>query len=262
MRAMVVFAFMYIMYVDESGDSGLGGSPTRFFGLSGITVHESRWRDFLDHLVTFRRTLKAVHGLPMRTEIHASEYVRSPPVDGMAKHVRLAILRQHLDELAKLDYISITSVVIDKLGKPAGYDVFLAAWQALFQRFENTIKYGNFPGAHRSDMGMIVVDNTDGRRLQSLVRRMAVHNPIPNMAVHGPGHRNMPVVRIVEDPFNKDSTDSYFVQAADVCVYFLQQKFAPCSYVKRKGGQNYYDRLDPALNKRASQIHPQGIVKL
>lgn len=33
---------MYLMYVDESGDSGLLGSPTRYFVVSGIVLHELR----------------------------------------------------------------------------------------------------------------------------------------------------------------------------------------------------------------------------
>ena len=253
-------AAMYIMYVDESGDSGLAGSPTRYFSLTGITVHESRWRDFHNQLVAFRRTLKAVHGLPVRTEVHASAYIRSAPTLDMQKHVRLAILRQYLDELAKMDFISITSVVIDKQGKPATYDVFTSAWQALFQRFENTIGYGNFPGRHRGDRGMVFVDNTDGRKLQSLVRRMAVYNPIPNQ--HGGGFRDIPIVRIVEDPHLKDSSQSYFIQSADVCAYFLQQRFSPCSYVKKNGARNYYSRLRPVLNLRASLTNDLGIVQL
>ena len=42
---------MYLMYVDESGDTGLVNSPTAYFVLSGIIVHESNWRQFLNHLV-------------------------------------------------------------------------------------------------------------------------------------------------------------------------------------------------------------------
>lgn len=251
---------MYLMYVDESGDSGLQNSPTRYFALSGLTVHESRWRDLLAHLVAFRRTMKAVHGLPVRTEIHASEYVRSPPIPGMQKHVRLAIMRQFLDELAKLNYISFTHVVVDKHGKPAHYDVFEHAWQALFQRFDNTIGYGNFPGGHKSDKGMIISDNTDGKRLTRLVRKMAVHNPIPSM--QGGLPRNIPMLRVIEDPHSKDSVDSYFIQACDVAAYFLQQKYAPCSYVHRKGAHNYFNRLQPVLNRRASYANGFGIVLL
>lgn len=251
---------MYLMYVDESGDTGIANSPTRYFVLSGLTVHESRWRDLLDHLIAFRRTLKLAHGLPVRTEIHASEYIRSPPITGMQKHVRLAILRQFADELAKANYVRFTHVVVDKLGKPTGYDVFEQAWQLLFQRFENTINFGNFPGAHRADKRMVITDNTDGRKLTRLMRRLAVHNVVPGMGGLAP--RNLPMVRIIEDPHHKNSAESYFIQACDTAAYLLQQKFSPSAYFKRKGAQHYFNRLQPILNTHASRANGFGIVQI
>lgn len=251
---------MYIMYVDESGDTGLVGSPTRYFALTGITVHESRWRDFHAALVGFRQNMRAAHGLPVRTEIHASEYIRRPPVPNLSRHSRLAILRNYLDELAKMHFVSVTGVIVDKQGKLAPYDVFDSAWRTLFQRFENTISYGNFPGGHRNDKGLLIVDNTDGRKLTSLVRKMSVYNPIPSR--FGGVPRNIPIVSIVEDPYPKDSSRSYFIQSADVCAYFLHQKFNPCSFVKKSGATHYYNRLDPVLNKRASTANGLGMVLL
>src|SRR5690348_12522740 len=105
----------------------------------------------------------------------------------MEHYVRLAILRNFIDELAKMDFISVTNVIVVKAGKPPDYDVFTTAWQALFQRFENTLSYGNFPGAHRNDFGVILTDATNGGKLQAMVRRMSVHNPVPNMGWAGPG---------------------------------------------------------------------------
>lgn len=251
---------MYIMYVDDTGDPGLKGSPTRYFGLSSITVHESRWRDFMNSLLAFRKTMRDVHGLPLRTEIHASEYIRHPPVPGMQKHTRLAILRQTLDELAKIDYISVTSVLIDKQGKPDGFNPFETAWKALFQRFENTIGYGNFPGGFKSDNGIVIADNTNGESLRRLVRKMAVHNPVPNR--YGTGYRNLPIVRIIEDPHMKNSMDSYPIQICDVVSFFLHQHYNPNSYIKKNGARNYYLRLYSILNKRASMENASGVVKL
>ncbi len=248
------------MYVDESGDSGLIGSPTRYFALSGITVHESRWRDLLDHLVAFRRTMKAVYGLPLKAEIHASEYIRHPPVPNIQKHQRLAILRNYLDELAKLDYIRVTNVVVDKNGKSTPYDVFDTAWRTLFQRFENTVKFGNFPGHFKSDKGMVIVDNTEGGKLQRIVRKMAVYNPIPSLT-GGPA-RNIPTVRLIEDPHHRDSQYSYLIQSCDVCAYFLQQKHAPSSYIRKSGAAHYFNRLQPILNTSASRTNGLGIVLL
>jgi hypothetical protein len=43
------------MYVDESGDSGLDNSPTRYFVLTGLVIHELRWRAYLEQMVNFRQ---------------------------------------------------------------------------------------------------------------------------------------------------------------------------------------------------------------
>jgi Protein of unknown function (DUF3800) len=252
---------MYLMYVDESGDTGLVGSPTRFFTLSGIVVHESNWREFINTLIAFRKTLRSVYGLPIRGEIHASEFINKRPFD-LDRHVRLAILRNCLDELAKMDFISVTNVVVRKAGKPADFDVFNAAWGTLFQRFENTLVHGNFPGAHRNDHGMVISDATAGRKLASLVRRMAVYNYIPHDPARGGGARNIPIRRVIEDPYGKDSRETLPIQMADVIAYFLQQRFAPNSYVRRQRAQNYFERLLPVLNVRASRFDKLGIVTL
>lgn len=254
---------MYLMYADESGDTGAVRSPTAHFALASLVVHESDWRSFITALIAFRRTLRATYGLPLRTEIHAAEFIRHPPVPGMPRHVRLAILRNFIDELAKLPYLSVTSVVVTKAGKPAGYDIFEHGWLTLFQRFENTMLYGNFPGGHTRDRGIVITDNTDGMKLQKLVRKMGVYNPIPNIqSMFGPGSRNIPIVKIIEDPNSRDSKYSYLVQACDTIAYFLRQRIVPNRYVHRMGAQYYYDRLDPILNKRASRNHKLGIVML
>ena len=251
----------YLMYVDESGDPGLAGSPTSYFCLSGLVVHESRWRDLINVLVSFKKTMRRVHGLRIRQEIHASEFLNSRAFD-VERHIRLSVLRNMIDELAKIDYISITNVVVSKAGKPPNYNVFENAWLALFQRFENTLKYGNFPGGHRSDNGLVVTDATNGTALLRLVRKMGVINYVPNQPQFGPGSRNMPLIRIIEDPHGKDSRDTLALQAVDVSAYFLSQRFRPNAYVRKSGATNYFDRLLPVLNLKARIGGPLGIVTL
>ncbi len=63
---------MYLMYVDESGDTGLANSPTRHFVLSGLVVHELRWQACLEQLIEFRRRMKAQFGVRLRDEIHSA----------------------------------------------------------------------------------------------------------------------------------------------------------------------------------------------
>jgi len=111
------------MYVDESGDTGVETLNTNYFVLTGLVVHETRWREFIDVLVDLRKRLNDRYGLPVRAELHASEYIRKQVFD-IAKHDRLAIMRNVIDEIAKYDFISITNIVVRKDNKPDGYDVF------------------------------------------------------------------------------------------------------------------------------------------
>lgn len=119
--------------------------------------------------------------------------------------------------------------------------------------------HGNFPGGYHRGHGLVITDATAGHKLARLVRRMAVYNPIPS---RGGGTRNIPITRVIEDPFGKDSKDTLPVQMADVVAYFLAQKIAPNSFIRRQRASHYFDRLKPILNTHASQFDSLGIVRL
>lgn len=247
------------MYVDESGDPGNNTAQSNYFCLSSMVVHESKWREMIDAHIGFRKTLKSIYGFPLREEIHSVELIRKNQF-GIEKFQRLAILRNYLDEIAKMDFVSITNIVVDKRGKPADFDIFDAAWRTLFQRFENTLLHGNFPLARRESFGLVYTDATSGKKLSQLMRKMSVYNPIPKK--FGSGSFNSPISRIIEDPSERDSKSSLPIQTCDVIAYFLHQKLHPNSFVRRKGAAKYFDRLDPVLNKKASGSDPQGIVTI
>ncbi|TDA63473.1 MAG: DUF3800 domain-containing protein [Chloroflexi bacterium] len=255
---------MYLMYVDESGDVGLAGSPTQHFVLTGIVMHELRWSGYLDQLVDFRKRMLKTFGLHMREEIHASEFINRPrSVSRIAKSNRLTILRNFADELGTMTDFNVINVIVNKNGKPMNYDVFDMAWRTLLQRFENTISHRNFRGpTNADDKGMIIADNTDVNKLTKLIRQMRRYNPIPHNPVHGMGYRNLMLKYIIEDPNFRDSEDSYFIQAADLAAYLLYQYYWPNTYMRKKSGKNYFLKLNPILCKVASSADPLGIVWL
>lgn len=253
---------MYLMYADESGDIGLAGSPTRYFVLTGLVLHELRWRQTLDELIAFRRQLKTGFGLRLREEIHASPMLSKPgELARIPKHQRLEILRRYADKLASMPDLSLISVVIDKINKPATYDVFETAWKALIQRFENTLAYRNFPGPRNpDDMGMLFPDRSDEKKLNALLRRMRAFNPVPSQ--QSSGYRNLQIRTIIEDPNYRDSAHSYFIQSVDVTAFLLYQHLAPSAYMRKKSGQNYFGRLAPIVCAHASPRDPLHIVRL
>lgn len=251
---------MYFLYADESGDVGLVNSPTRYFCLSGFVVHELRWHETLESIIDFRKYLKTKYGLKLREEIHAAHFLHRPrDLQRIPKSMRLRLLRDVVDFQSNLPDISIMNVVVDKKNKQPGTDIFEIAWTTLVQRFHNTLSHKNFPGPQNpDDRGILVVDRTDEVKLRNMTRRMRRYNPVPSL--FGGGSLAVPISTLVEDAVHRDSLHSYFIQLADVNAYFLYQKFDGCSYVKRKGGVNFFSRLGPALCTVASRNHAEGIV--
>lgn len=255
---------MYMMYVDESGDPGLCRSPTKIFVLSGLVLHELVWRSTLDSLFDFRRRMRHTFGLKLREEIHAAPFINSPgALSRISRNNRLSILRHYADHIATLPDISIINIVVDKAGKPDDYEVHRHAWQALVQRFENTISYRNFPGpAAQDERGIVFADGDQSGHLVRMMRKMRVFNPVPNQPQYGVGYRNLPMTKIIEDPNFRDSGESLLIQSVDLVAYLLFQKHYPNSYFRKRGARGYFDRLDPVLCKHASRYDRFGVVRL
>ncbi len=252
------------MYVDESGDCGLVNSPTRYFVLTGLVVHELSWQSAFDRIVDFRYRMRQKFGFRIREEFHAVDLVSDfRKWTWLKANNRIAMVREFADALATLTNLNVINIVIDKRGQPANYDVFENAWEALVQRFENTIASHNFPGPNNPhEKGMIFSDDTDDKKLTQLLRRMRRYNPVPVQKRFGSGYRYLPLKNIIEDPSFRNSAHSYFVQATDLCAYLLRQNISPNKHMRVGSRRDYFYRLDPILCKIASSSDPCGIVWL
>jgi hypothetical protein len=255
---------MYLLYVDESGDTGhlSSGSPSEIFILSGIVIHELAWKPTLDKVIDFRRYLKNKYNFKMKEEIHCNAFFsRGGGRYTIPKYQRMQIFKEALQFQAGLPDFSVTSVIIDKRNKTPPYDIFENAWTVLLQRFHNTIQFKNFPGPQNTkDLGLVISDATDGEKLTQLLRRLRRFNFVPSQ--YQTGSRSIPLDLIVEDPVSRDSKHSQFVQLCDVNAYSLLQHCKPNSYFKTKGGRNYFKILAPVTNKKASRTNNMGVVKL
>lgn len=226
-----------MMYVDESGDPGTHNSPSKFFVLSALVLHESNWQNILDDFIGFRRELKRKYGLKMTEEIHASEFINGRPKTkvGIPRNLRLEILKRCLQWLDTRTDVSVFSVRCDK---SRGGDIFEWTWSVLIQRFENTLNYNNFPNGNGADKGIIIADNTDGGKLTKLIRRMRRVNSIPSKFGTAPLRKTLRAV--VEDPIMRNSANSYFHQLVDVVAYCARQHYEPNKYMRTKGGRTFY----------------------
>ncbi|MFO8001338.1 MAG: DUF3800 domain-containing protein [Marinilabilia sp.] len=254
---------MYLMYVDESGDVGTNNSPTRYFVLSAIVLHELRWKDTLSNLVDFRRGLRDKKGLKLRDEIHANEFINKPgELKRIKRNDRLDILKKCVDWLNNQPQLNIFSVALDKDGKTD--DIFEFAWNTLIMRFENTIRHNNFSGPQNpDDRGIVLSDNTEGERLRKLIRKMRHFNTVPNMQkLYAGGYRNIKLEYVIEDPIFRDSQHSFIHQMNDVLAYCVRQRYEPNNYMKKKGGHNFYKRLESVVTREVTNRNDLGIVEI
>jgi hypothetical protein len=204
---------MHLFYFDESGDSGhpaLVNSPTRFFVLSAVVVHQDVWLAVLDKLITLRRDLRTRHGIPTRPEIK-SQHIR-PGRDifrglPMTEADRLALYRDLMRfQESTLTEIKCFCVAIDKAKiLKRQMDIRETAWTYALQRVDSICK-------EASDKAVIFPDEGHAPLIRRLIRRLRRFHSIRG---HFGGLISIPTERIVEDPNDRKSHDSYLVQLAD-----------------------------------------------
>lgn len=247
---------MVILYVDESGDPGVGQFCSPHYILSGLIVPQNDWDKFLSRLKTFRKSLKEKYGLNQRTEIHAAELIRINKLDEyrkLYKTVRINILKEYAAEIPRIfDTGRIINICLKKEEYKETGEIQKVAWQRLIQRFDTYLK------KTASDKGIIVSDDTDSLMLMKLHRKMRVYNPVPS---HFSGSYNVPTDNIIEDIFMRSSHHSYFIQSVDVITHLLYRKEFPKGSLRKFGLENQFQKLDPILLKEASKNDEFGIVR-
>jgi hypothetical protein len=255
---------MYLMYVDESGDCGLVNSPTRYFVLSGLIVHESLWRASLDRLTQFRRYLKQRYGLRLCEEFHASQFICRPGrLVRIKRYDRLAMIRAFAHELAAMPDFAVINVVASKQEKQPDYDVFGQTWRALVMGLELAMRNHALPGpVGPEDQGIVFCDHTDDRKLILLLRGMHQYYPLPGSEGDETVADRARPQFVIEDASHRDSEYSYFIQAADLAAFLLYQRLAPSAYARKHYAHDYFRHLKPILCRAVCPEDPDGIVRL
>jgi len=275
-----------LFYVDESFDD------TKFC-LSAIGVTHVEWHECFRRVREHRTQLKRDHGLYLRKEVHAHEFVsgRGQVSDRVVgKYTRTRIFEGLLKLTAELPSAMVMNVCLDRRGRK---DVQLDAWDRLVNRIERTMlemESRELP-LRRSlvasaSTGLTAIEGHDlelrltryrpraiiiadeGRELEltRVLRKMSVYNPVPSRLgawADGTRARNIPVERVIEDPVFKKSHQSYFIQLADAVAFaLLKREVPPTPHVKKYGLDRMFERcLAQVCVKRASPADPLGIVR-
>ncbi len=216
---------MYLAYFDESGDSGpVATSPTKFFVLACLLIEEASWIGTLDRLVRVRRRMRSLWHFPTTPEIKATDFRRGRGVfvgSGLSVQKRGEIFCKLLGYQERLGFTTF-AVAVDKTKLHAGRDARDVAWQYGLQRVDTFCR-------KRGSRAALFPDAGHGYFIRRMVRQLRRHQVI---AGRFGGLLSIKAERIIEDPNDRHSHDSYFIQIADWTAYAAHRS----QYVDPKSG--------------------------
>jgi len=256
-----------IAYYDEAGDDGFPRYSSPLFVLSAVYMHYLQWRPNFERVHEFRRGLKRDFGLPVKLEMHTKYFVlgKNPYRSfGFSERDRIQVMDLFADLIGGLQ-MKIINVVINKPSlQPNSAAVLDTALKFSVQRIENDLDPTQNPEARF----MIITDPGRVGAMRGTTRRIQRINYIPSRFGSGPYRRE--ITALIEDPIQKDSTESYFIQLADYIsfVVYLYAHFEtgvghlhgrmPSGVDQAKVG-DWMNRLRPALNTRAAGDNEYGV---
>lgn len=248
---------MMLAYVDESGDAGLAGSLT--YSLGTVMVESSRWPSVFDDLIDFRRFIRRQFGVRVRDELKANYLLRNGgplrPLQ-LSEQARFAIYRGHMRIQAKLE-LKAFAVVIDKVAlatKRPGLDPRDVGWEYLLQRLER------YTTKNATEV-MLIHDEGEALRVRGLARKARRAGSAGS--AFGTGYLRRPAQRVIDDPVARDSSQSYFLQLADMNAYAaFRHLFPPPPRAVQIVPQSMWNELGPARLLAVSALAggPPGIV--
>lgn len=239
---------MHIIYIDDSGDENIDI-------FSALAVDAEYWNQAFQRIREFRRQIKQSDGILVYKELHAWKFVsgRGHIADRVVpKRRRCEIFKEALHLLAGMEGVQLFNAVGYRKQK-------LKAYEWLLNRINTAMSKWN-------SLAILVIDQGSETEYLRLTRRIRVYNPIPSKfgvwLETGERYKNIPIERIIEDPFFKDSSQSYWIQMADFCSYALLRWECPLESKKIYGLHEAFPILEPILVKEANPNDPYGIIRV
>lgn len=224
----------YLVYFDETGDDGVTTSSCDHFVLTSIYMSADAWKDNYDKLMYMRRCLKDKFGFYISEEMHTKHFLSNKEPYrkyDWSNDDKKEILKIFTTCFAEMN-MSVVNVIIDKTKFVNNqYPVLEKALTYNIQRIENDScnrwKYIVF-----SDKGRVGT-------MCKTARKIRAFNPIPSS--FGIGYSNHPIQNLIEDILEKDSKESFFIQACDFISYFVHLYFV--TYIQHKPLPNRVGQL-------------------
>jgi hypothetical protein len=249
---------MYFAYFDESGDNGRidQGSPTRTFTLACVLVHDKKWLSALDKTAAWRRSLKAEFGIPVTAELKSNWLIHNK--SDQIRNAKLSFERRIDVFRSAMRFLRDAAPIFRVFGVLiVKYRIQLAhvdprdkAWEWALQRLE---RFGRENGENIH----VIPDEGHGQFIRKKIRKMRRFNRVKS--AFGQGTLNRLIDNIVEDPSDRRSQESFFIQLADLAAY---SAFRRC-VAGKNFGKEIWDTLGDTRVQEVDAVRgvgPPGIV--
>ena len=205
---------MYLIYIDDSGDEEL-------CVFSALTIRADKWNFCLKEIKKFRHDIQTSDGISVYKEFHAWKFVsgRGKLADGIVpKGRRCQIFKQTLQMISMLPEARLFSTVFSAKASEPAYEALLGSINRNLQQ--------------QDSHAILICDEGKETIHTKLVRHMQT---LENGAID----------RILEDPFFKQSGQSYFIQLSDFCAYALLRQEHPLASKTKYGLDQAFNLLEP-----------------
>jgi len=228
---------MHLIYIDDSFEKPLTT-------IAAIAVKAEDWRDVFEKIQSWRRELKKSDGILITREFHATEFVagRGRLGDSIVTKYRRAQI--FLSAFRLLNTLPIKIFTSARTANPDW------ATDRLLTRIHVTMEsWGSF--------ALLISDAGKEAEFTKVVRRLQIYNPIN---LNG-STINKATKRIIEDPFFKDSEQSYFIQMADFVAYGLLRREKHLESKNKYRLHTAFDLLSGVTVRAASRSDPMGVIR-
>lgn len=233
---------MHIIYIDDSFEKP-------FQTYAAIAIEVRNWRRAYEAIRDWRHSLSLSDGIKMTKEFHATEFVTGRGQLGneiVTKYRRAQIFRHAFQFLDQQQGLSIFSACRS--------DNTAFAFERLITRIHRTMEAWD-------SFAILICDEGKEIEMTKTTRRLSVFNPVPVYSGGKPTSQNLATIRIIEDPFFKDSNRSYFIQMADFVAYGLLRREKHLASKNKYGIHECFDLLQNSVVRAASRNDPMGVIR-
>jgi hypothetical protein len=219
-----------------------------------LLLHDSKWLEALDQCLAFRRYLKTAFHIPVRAELKAAWLIHNQQDIKSARlkfDARMKAYKAAMRFQRKCGLFTIFSVLIDKekIQQRDRFDPRSMAWEYSIQRLERF-------GTSTKENIHVVPDDGHAEFIRKTLRAMRRFSRVPSAL--GDDSLDRKAENILEDPSDRKSRESYFIQLCDLNAYAAVRKVLPT----HKIGEEYWDALGDVRLTKVNRFRtgPPGIV--